>query len=105
MSVGMNPIIPACQTVVDKMQGQDAIQEIENVLFSSSTINRCTGDMSHDVEEILRDKLKNSSFSLQVGSTDSSNESYVVAVIRFVNDGEIQENFFCYKELPETSKV
>jgi hypothetical protein len=23
---------------------------------------------------------------------------------RFVNDGEIQENFFCCKELPKTSK-
>jgi hypothetical protein len=29
----------------------------------------------------------------------------LLAFLRFVNDGEIQENFFCYKELPETSKA
>jgi hypothetical protein len=94
MSVGKNPIIPACKIVVDKMLGQDAEREIENVPFSNSTINRCTADMSHDAEEILRDKLKNNSSSLEVGSTDSTNKSYVVAFVRFVNDGEIQENFF-----------
>jgi hypothetical protein len=29
---------------------------------------------------------------------------YVVAFVRFVNDREIQENFFSCKELPETSE-
>jgi hypothetical protein len=37
-------------------------------------------------------------------STDFTNKSYVVAFVRFVNDGEIQENFFCCKELPEMRK-
>jgi hypothetical protein len=37
-------------------------------------------------------------------SNGSSNKSYVIAFLSFVNDGEIQENFFCCKELPETSK-
>jgi hypothetical protein len=61
--------------------------------------------MSHDAEEVLRDKPKNNSFSIQADeSTDFTNKSYVVAFIRFVSDGEIQENFFCSKELPKTSK-
>jgi hypothetical protein len=51
------------------------------------------------------DKRKNNSFSIQVeGSTYFTNKSFVVAFVRFVNDDEIQENFFCYKELPETSE-
>jgi hypothetical protein len=37
--------------------------------------------------------------------TDFTKYSYAVAFVRFVNDGEIQENFFCCKELPETSKA
>jgi hypothetical protein len=68
-------------------------------------INRCIDDMSHGAEEVLSDKLKNNSFSIQIDeSKDFTNISYVVAFVRFVNDVEIQENFFCCKELPETSK-
>jgi hypothetical protein len=67
-------------------------------------INRSTDDMTHDAEKVLHDKLKNNSFSVQVDeSTDFSNESYIVVFVWFVNDSEIQENFFCCKELPETS--
>jgi hypothetical protein len=41
------------------------------------------------------DKQKNNSFSIQVDeSTDFTNKSYVVAFVRFVNDGEIQGNVF-----------
>jgi hypothetical protein len=51
------------------------------------------------------DKLKNSCSSIQVDeSTDFTNKSNVVAFVRFLNDGEIQENFLCYKELSKTSK-
>ena len=62
--------------------------------------------MAHDSEEVLCDKLKNSSFSIQVDeSTDLTNNCHVVAFVRFVNEGEIQENIFlCCKELSETSK-
>jgi hypothetical protein len=39
--------------------------------------------MSHDAEEVLRDKLKNKSFSIQSDeSTDSINKSYVVALLK-----------------------
>jgi hypothetical protein len=64
-----------------------------------------TGDMSHDAQEVLCYKLKNNSFCIKVDeSTDFINTTYVVAFVRFVNDGEIQENFFRCKELHETSK-
>jgi hypothetical protein len=59
----------------------------------------------HIAEEILCDKLKNSSFSIQVdGSTDFTNKSYAVTFVTFINNGEIHENYICCKELPETSK-
>jgi hypothetical protein len=60
----------ACKIIMGKMLGQDALREIENVALSNSTINRHTGDMSHDAEEVLHDKLKNNSFCIQV---DKSN--------------------------------
>jgi hypothetical protein len=94
-TVGENLIIPACKIKVGKMLGQDAVQETEDVPLSNSMINKHTDNMSHDAEEILCDKLKNNSFSVQVDeSTEFTNESYVVTFLRFVNDGEIQVNFF-----------
>jgi hypothetical protein len=87
------------------MLGQYAVREIENVPFSDSTINRHNDDMSHDAEEVLCHKRKNNTSSIQVDeSTDLTNKIYVVAFVRFVNDGEIQENFFRCKEVPKRSK-
>jgi hypothetical protein len=104
-TVGENLIMPACKIIVGKILGQDAVHEIENIPPSNSMINRRTDDMSHDAEEVLCDKLKNNSFSIQVDeSTDFTNKIYIAAFVRFVNGGKIQENFLCNKELPETSK-
>jgi cobalamin biosynthesis Co2+ chelatase CbiK len=50
-----------------KMLRQDAVREIKNVPLSNSTTNRRIDDMSHNAEEVLCDKLKNNSFSIQVG--------------------------------------
>jgi predicted CoA-binding protein len=63
----------ARKMIVGKMLGQNAVREIENAPLSIGMINtrRRINNMSHDVEEMLRDKLKNNSFSIQVdGSTN-----------------------------------
>jgi hypothetical protein len=68
-------------------------------------INRPTDGMLQDTEKVLHEKLKNNSVSIQVDeSTDFTIKSYVVTLVRFIKDGEIQENFSCCKKLPETSK-
>jgi hypothetical protein len=100
----VSPIISAYKIVVRKTLGQDAVQEIENVPLSKSTVSRYTGELPHDAQEVLRYKLKNISFYIQVyDSPYSTNESYIVAFVRFANDGEIQEKFFCCRKLGETS--
>ena len=61
--------------------------------------------MAHDSDGILCGKLNDSIFSIQVDeSTDPINKCHVLAFVRYVNEGEIQENFLYCKELPETSK-
>jgi hypothetical protein len=102
------------------MPGQDAVREIKNSPLSNSTINRCINDMSHDDEEILCDESTDFTSKIYVGfevftavtmkdavfwDVAFFNKIYVVAFVTFVNDGEIQGNFFCCKELPETSKA
>ena len=99
-----NLIMLACKIIVGKMLGQNTVQEIENVLLSDSTVSRRIDDMSRDVEEVMCDKLKNSNFSIRVDeSTAITNKCHVVDFVRFVIEGEIQENSFCCKELPKTS--
>jgi hypothetical protein len=57
------------------MLGYDAVREPENAPLPNSTINGCIGDMSHDAEEVLHDKLQNNSFSIQVEEpTDFTNK-------------------------------
>ena len=86
------------------MLGQNALQEIEKVPPSDKTISRRIDDMARDSEVVLCGKLENSIFSVQVDeSTDHTNTCHV-ALVRFVNEGEIQENYLCCKELVETSK-
>lgn len=104
-TIGENIIMPACKIIVNHMLGAAAIKEIEKVPLSDSTISRRIDGMSHDIEEVLCDVLKRNSFAIQVDeSTDITNACQLVAFVRFEHIGEIQENFFCCKELPETTK-
>lgn len=58
--------------------------------------------MSHYAEKVGYNKLKNNSFSLQIDeSTHFTNKCHAIAFVRFVNDAEIQENFFCSNQLHE----
>jgi hypothetical protein len=95
----------ACKIIVGKMLGQDAVRKNENIPHSNSMKNRPIGDMSDDAEEVLRNKLKNNTFSTHIDeSTYFINKSYVVAFVRFVIDAEIQENLLYCQEMPATSK-
>jgi hypothetical protein len=62
-------------------------------------------DMSHDIEDVLSEILKNTNFALQVDeSTDITSKAQHLTFVRFGNKGAIMENFCCCKELPETTK-
>jgi len=99
-------ILPALQAVTRLMLGAEAEKEITKIPLSNSTISRRITVMSKDIEENVQEKLQNTSyFALQVDeSTDISGKAQLLAFIRFVNDDDITENFFCCKELPETTK-
>ena len=67
-TVGENLILPAGKTTIGEMFGQNAIQEIENVPLSDSTISWRIDDMAYDSEEVLWDKVKNSNFPYRLMS-------------------------------------
>ncbi len=62
-------------------------------------------DLSNNISGILFETLQNNNFALQVGeSIDITGKAQLLAFVRFENEGEIMENYFCCKELPETTK-
>jgi hypothetical protein len=86
--------------------GKEAEKEVNKIPMSDNTISRRITLMSNDIESIVTEKLKKQSyFALQVDeSTDISGKAQLLAFIRFVDEGDITENIFCCKELPETTK-
>ena len=98
-------ILPACQAIVKTMFGVEAEKEINKIPLSDNTISRRITDMSNDIEANVTEKLKGCESALQADeSTDISGKAQLLTFIRFIYDGQITEQFFCCKELPETTK-
>lgn len=98
-------IMPACKIIVKTMIGEEAATEISKVPVSDNTISRRVDDMSHNISGILSEILQNTNFALQVDeTTDITGKAQLLAFVRFENEGEILENYFCCKELPDTTK-
>ena len=96
-------IKPACLEVVGLMLGQKEAEQVRKVSLSAETIKRRIGDMSEDLLETLLNKLKTSrKFSLQIDeTTDIKKQAQLLAVVRFVDDNAIAEEYLFCKELPE----
>jgi hypothetical protein len=59
-------MMPACKITVRTMTGKEAESEIDKVPVADNTISRRVDDMSHDVQDVLCEILKNTNFALQV---------------------------------------
>ena len=61
--------------------------------------------MSADIQDTVVSSVKQSKvFTMLVDeSTDISGKAKLLAFIRFVNDGKIDDQFFCCKEFKETT--
>jgi hypothetical protein len=69
-------IMPACKIIVRTVVGKEAESETDKVPVSVNAISRHVDDMSHDVEDVLPEILKNTNFALQVNqSTDITNKA------------------------------
>ncbi|XP_068232182.1 SCAN domain-containing protein 3-like [Palaemon carinicauda] len=98
-------ILPACSAIVKTMFGSEAEKEVRKIPVSDSTISRRIHDMSSDIEETVCTSVKESEmFALQVDeSTDIGGMAQLLVFIRYLHDVKIVNQFFCCKELKETT--
>ena len=98
-------ILPACSAVIKTMFGSEAEKEVKKIPVSDSTISRRIHDMSEDIEETVCASVKESEmFALQVDeSTDIGGKAQLSAFIRYIHDVKIVDQFFCCKELEQTT--
>lgn len=98
VTVTDNKIMSACKIGMVKMLRYCSMRNKHCSTFKSWYIDAAA-------EKVFGDELKNRSFAIQAEeSTDLIKKCYNVAFVRFVSRDEIQDNFFCCKELPESSK-
>ncbi len=103
-TIAENLIMPACKIIVRTMIGEEAESELSKVPVSGNTISRRVDDLSN-ISGILSEVLQNNNFALQVDeSADITDKAQLLAFVRFGNEGEIMENYFCCKKLPDTTK-
>ncbi len=98
-------IMPACKMIVRTMLGE-AKSELSKVPVSYNTISLRVDDLYNDISSTLSEILQNTNFALQVDeSTDITGKAQLLAFVRFENEDEIMENYFCCKELSQTTKA
>ncbi|XP_068219683.1 zinc finger BED domain-containing protein 5-like [Palaemon carinicauda] len=95
-------ILPACSAIVKIMFGSEAEKEVRKIPVSDSTISRRIHDMSADIEETVCTSVKAiEMFALQVD--ESTDIGGMAQLLVFVHDVKIVKQFFCCKELKETT--
>jgi hypothetical protein len=94
-------IMTACKIIVNT-----TLCEVEKVHLSDNTISRRIYDMSEDIEDNVFVTLKNTNFCHQVDELiDITNKCHVIAFVRFINEGEITENFYAARSYQKQRKV
>ncbi|XP_068219693.1 zinc finger BED domain-containing protein 5-like [Palaemon carinicauda] len=98
-------ILPACSAIVKTMFGSEAEKEVRKIPVSDNTISRRIHDMSADIEETVCTSVKEiEMFALQVDeSTDIGGMAQLLVFVRYMHDVKIVKQFFCCKELKETT--
>ncbi|GBM21774.1 Zinc finger BED domain-containing protein 5 [Araneus ventricosus] len=76
------------------MFGEDHVQKINNIPLSNSTNSWRIKDMTIDIEATINERIKISPFfSIQVDeSTDGSDLSILLVIVRYLNVNELEEN-------------
>jgi pantoate kinase len=75
--------MPACKVSVRTVIGKEAESETDKVAVSdNTTTSRRVDDMSHEIEDVLSEILKNPNFALHIDeSTDITNKARLLVFV------------------------
>ena len=111
-TVGEELIKPCILKIADIVLGKEAAKEaakkLQQVSLSNDVIQNRIIDMSEDIlEQVIADiKASPVTISLQLDeSTDVSNCSQLIAVVRYVKNKKIEESFLFCQSLETTTKA
>ena len=107
-TVGEELIKPCILRMADIVLGKEAVKKLQQVSLSNDVTHNRIVDMSEDIlEQIISDiNASPVKISLQVDeSTDVSNCSQLIAVVRYVKKKEIEESFLFCQSLKTTSQA
>ncbi|KAL0159399.1 hypothetical protein M9458_043124 [Cirrhinus mrigala] len=87
------------------MCGEKARKQLNLISLSDNTVERRINEMADDITQKLVKNIRESPFyALQLDeSTDIANLSNLLAFVRYVHNGELQEDFLFCKPLPAQS--
>lgn len=103
-------ILPAILIAVEIMLGAEFLTQIKKIPLSDNTISRRIQEMSEDIDAQVRDlfddtkDLFSSLWALQIDeSTDISGKAQLIAYIRYIRNGKINNQFLFCLELVQTT--
>lgn len=104
-TIGETLILPAAKEMVGVMCGEKARKQLNLISLSDNTVERRINEMADDITQKLVKNIRESPFyALQLDeSTDIANLSNLLAFVRYVHNGELQEDFLFCKPLPAQS--
>lgn len=104
-TIGETLILPAAKEMVGVMCGEKVRKQLNLISLSDNTVERRINEMADDITQKLVKNIRESPFyALQLDeSTDIANLSNLLAFVRYVHNGELQEDFLFCKPLPAQS--
>ncbi|XP_026481385.1 zinc finger BED domain-containing protein 5-like [Ctenocephalides felis] len=96
-SIGETLVLPAAIDIIAMMFGESYADQIKSIPLADNTVERRISDISDDLCDQLIEKIKLSSFALQVDeTTDVAKDAHLITYIRHVMENDIREELlFC----------
>ncbi|CAM5114753.1 unnamed protein product [Eretmochelys imbricata] len=106
-TVGEELILPAGKEIVALMVGKDTAKKLNMLSMSNDTVKRRICEMSEDIKKQVVYEIKHSAFSmfsLQLDETTHVTHcAHQIAFIRYVNDGNVKEEFLFCEQIETTT--
>ncbi|XP_076339961.1 zinc finger BED domain-containing protein 5-like [Tachypleus tridentatus] len=106
-TIGETLLKPCMMKAVNLILGEASAKKMQQVSLSNNTIQRRISKMSMDVKEQVLTEIKGSPlFSFQIDeSTDVSSCSQLLVFVRYINSGDIKDEFLFCSALETTTKA